>query len=47
MKNSNEAWKLIKTPDNEKLQPKEHINITPDQIEYKLLMIGKTKGCVE
>jgi len=29
---------------NEKQQPKEHINITPDQIAHKLLINGKTKG---
>ena len=29
---------------NEKQQPKEHINITPDQIANKLLMNKKTKG---
>jgi len=44
VKNSNKAWKLIKSMNNEKQQPKEHINITPDQIAHKLLMNGKTKG---
>jgi len=43
VKNSNKAWKLIKSMNNEKQQPKEHINITPDQIAHKLLMNGKTK----
>jgi hypothetical protein len=44
VKNSNKAWKLLKSMNNEKQQPKEHINITPDQIAHKLLMNGKTKG---
>ncbi|KAL4132721.1 hypothetical protein QTP88_009830 [Uroleucon formosanum] len=41
--NNNKAWKLIKSMNNEKQQPKEHINITPDQIAHKLLTNGKTK----
>jgi hypothetical protein len=41
--NSNKAWRLIKSMNNEKQQPKEHINITPDQIAHKLLMNSKTK----
>jgi len=44
VKNSNKAWKLIKSMNNEKQQLKQHINITPDQIANKLLMNGKTKG---
>lgn len=34
----------MKSMNNENQQPKEHINITPDQIANKLLMNGKTKG---
>lgn len=44
VKNSNKAWKLLKSMNNEKQQPKEYINITPDQKANRLFMNGKTKG---
>lgn len=44
VKNSNKAWKLIKSINNEKEQPSVHKNITPDQIAHKLLISDKIKG---
>jgi hypothetical protein len=43
VKNRNKAWKLLKSINNEKQQPKEHIDITSNQIVHKLLMNGRTK----